>query len=238
MPRKLDRLLKGILILTSATMIVTWLPLVRGIMDGPSYRWGQSFIGISLSGNGMGGQYWVLVLQAAVGISLVYLGWRGARFPFHWLLLLWNVPSAVNAFYNSIRFPEQRWWDSLGVQHLHCRQDLNHPLTAVSGIFAFCAKPFSTVNLKQAIARSQMKGSIGSTGPSSRSRRSDHSGRAECRNATAGIVLAPGEVPTWTRRNTIFMTLVIALAWVGPLFWGSLALLSIVWVVRDLKRGG
>src|SRR5258705_11148162 len=117
MPRKLDPLLKGILILTSATMIVTWLPLVRGIMDGPGYRWGQSFIGISLGGNGMGGKYWVLVLQAAVGISLVYLGWRGARFPFHWLLLLWNVPSAVNAFYNSIRFPEQYRFqgDTLGV---------------------------------------------------------------------------------------------------------------------------
>ncbi len=148
MSRKLDRLLKGILILTSATMIVTWLPLVRGIMDGSSYKWGQSFIGISLSGNGVSGQYWVLVLQAVVGISLVYLGWRGARPPFHWLLLLWNVPSAVNAFYNSIRFPEEYRFqgDTLGVD--------------------------------------------------------------------------------------------VSVAWVGPLFWGSLALLSIVWVVRDLKRGG
>jgi hypothetical protein len=148
MSRKLDRLLKGILILTSATMIVTWLPLVRGIMDGSSYKWGQSFIGISLSGNGVGGQYWVLVVQAVIGISLVYLGWRGARPPFHLLLLLWNVPSAVNAFFNAIRFPEEYRFqgDTLGVD--------------------------------------------------------------------------------------------VSVAWVGPLFWGSLALLSIVWVVRDLKRDG
>jgi hypothetical protein len=38
--------------------------------------------------------------------QLGYLGWRGARPPFHLLLLLWNVPSAVNAFFNAIRFPE------------------------------------------------------------------------------------------------------------------------------------
>jgi hypothetical protein len=28
----------------------------------------------------------------------------------------------------------------------------------------------------------------------------------------------------------------VSLAWVGPLFFGGFALLSIVWVVRDLKR--
>jgi hypothetical protein len=141
------RLLKVILILTSFTMIVTWLPLIRGLMDGPSYEWGQSFMGVDLRGNGLGGDYWMLVLQAVIAVALVYFGWRGARQPFHWLLLLWTIPSAINAFYNAIRFPEDYRFrgDTLGVD--------------------------------------------------------------------------------------------VSLAWVAPLFWSVLVVLSLFWVVRDLKRG-
>jgi hypothetical protein len=129
-------------------MIVVWLPLIRGLMDGTTYEWGQTFLGWDFGGKGLGGYYWLAVLQAVIAIVLVYLGWRGAPQPFHWLLLFWNVSGALNAFYNSIRFPEQYRFqgDTLGVD--------------------------------------------------------------------------------------------VSVAWVGPLFWGALAFLSIWWVVRDLRRGG
>lgn len=112
-----DRILKAILIWTAVTMIFVWLPLVRGFMDGESYQWGAIVWGMQFGGSGMRGDYWMLVVQALVGISILYLGWRGAHQPFHWLLLLWHVPMGVQAFYNSITFPEdyRLRGDTLGV---------------------------------------------------------------------------------------------------------------------------
>jgi len=146
MAQKRDWLLRIILILTSLTMIILWLPLIRGLMDGDTYQWGASFLGKDFGGKGLGGQYWLLVLEAVIAIELVYLGWRGARKPFHWLLLVWNTTGLLNAFYNAIKFPEDYriQGDTLGID--------------------------------------------------------------------------------------------VSVAWVGPLFWTTLTLLSILWVVRDLRR--
>ena len=142
-----DRLPKAILIWTMITMIIVWLPLVRGLMDGESYQWGNSFWGFQVGGQGVHGQYWLLLLQALFGITLLYLGWRGARQPFHWLLLLWHIPLAVQATYDAISSPEDYRFrgDTLGVD--------------------------------------------------------------------------------------------VSLAWVGPLLFGGFALLSVLWVIRDLRRG-
>jgi hypothetical protein len=144
---KPDRLLKAILIWTILTLIIVWLPLVRGLMDGDSYQWGNSAWGFQFSGRGLGGDYWFLLLQAAFGLILLYLGWRGARQPFHWLLLLWHIQLALQAIYNSWTTPEDYRFkgDTLGVD--------------------------------------------------------------------------------------------VSLAWVGPLLFGGFALLSIWWVVRDIKSG-
>lgn len=129
------------------TLLVVWLPLVRGLMDGESYQWANSFWGFQLGGRGLHGAYWVLVLQAAFGITLLYLGWRGAQEPFHWFLLLWHIPLGVQATYDAISSPEDYRFrgDTLGVD--------------------------------------------------------------------------------------------VSLAWVGPLLFGGFALLSILWVIRDLGRG-
>jgi hypothetical protein len=143
---KPDRLLKAILIWTMITMLVVWLPLVRGVMDGDSYQWGNYFFGVQFRGHGVHGHYWFLLLQALFGITLLYLGWRGARKPFHWLLLLWHVSLGAQACYNAFTFPEDYRFrgDTLGVD--------------------------------------------------------------------------------------------VSLAWVGPLFFGGFALLSILWVVQDLRK--
>lgn len=143
---KPDRLLKAILIWTMFTLLIVWLPLVRGLMDGDSYRWGSSFWGFRVGGHGVHGHYWLLLLQALLGITLLYLGWRGAQQPFHWLLLLWHIPLGIQATYDALRSPEDYRFrgDTLGVD--------------------------------------------------------------------------------------------VSLAWVGPLLFGGFALLSILWVVRNLPR--
>jgi hypothetical protein len=112
-----DRLLRAILIWTAITLIIVWLPFVRGLMDGSTYQWGNYFFGMQFGGRGVHGDYWLLVLQAVFGIFLLYLGWRGARPPFHWLLLLWQILLAAQACYNSFTSPEDYRFqgDTLGV---------------------------------------------------------------------------------------------------------------------------
>jgi hypothetical protein len=76
--------------------ILVWLPLVRGATQGNSYQW---VLASGIGGRGTGGAYWMLVPGAAFVLSLLYLGWRGARRPFHWLLLVFHVPLAVVVTY-------------------------------------------------------------------------------------------------------------------------------------------
>jgi hypothetical protein len=114
---KPDRLLRAILIWTTVTFIIVWLPFVRGLMDGDSYQWGYEFFGKQFGGRGVHGDYWMLVIEATFGILLLYLGWRGARPPFHWLLLFWQILMAAQACYNSFTSPEdyRLKGDTLGI---------------------------------------------------------------------------------------------------------------------------
>ena len=114
---KPDKLLKAILIWTVLTFVIVWLPLVRGLMDGDSYQWGYSFWGWQASSHGIRGDYWLVVLQAILGVVLLYRGWRGAKQPFHWLLLLWHFSIDTQAIYNSETSPEdyRLRGDTLGV---------------------------------------------------------------------------------------------------------------------------
>jgi len=89
-----DRLLKALLFWTACTFIAFWLPAVRGLFDGPTYTWGN--VG-GLGGSGTSGDYWFPVLGSIAAIVILYLGWRGARQPFAWLLAQWGLLNA--AFY-------------------------------------------------------------------------------------------------------------------------------------------
>ncbi len=111
---KPDRLLKLILIWTSFTFIINWLPAVRGLMDGPTYTWGNFF---GMGGSGISGDYWFPVVSSFAGIGLLYLGWRGARQPFHWLILAWHLFLAGGAIWFALQYPDQFRFrgDTLGI---------------------------------------------------------------------------------------------------------------------------
>ncbi len=86
-----DWLLRAILGWTALTFVLAWLPMIRCILDGASYSWQTTWWGMTVGGSGIGGAFVLLPVQVALGASLLWLGWRGARPPFHWLLLAWHA---------------------------------------------------------------------------------------------------------------------------------------------------
>ncbi|MFC5529520.1 hypothetical protein [Cohnella yongneupensis] len=85
---KSSKLLHLILMYVMLSGITFWLPVTRGLFDGSSYTW-SGWMGIG--GTGIDGQYWLLLMFTALMTSVVFLGWRGARKPFHWLLMIWFI---------------------------------------------------------------------------------------------------------------------------------------------------
>ena len=113
MPWKPDPVLRLLLAWTALTTLVFWLPFVRTLMDGPTYEWGLAGLG----GRGLQGDVWLPVLGAALALSIRWLGWRGARLPFHALLLLWVVPLGALASWAALSQPDDFRFqgDTLGV---------------------------------------------------------------------------------------------------------------------------
>lgn len=107
--------------------ILVWLPLVRGATQGTAYRWA---LASGIGGRGIGGAYWMLVLGAAFVLTLLYLGWRGGRQPFHWLLLGFHVPLAAAVTYAA-------WSDPQGFRLEGATIGLDVSL-AVMGPILFC----------------------------------------------------------------------------------------------------
>jgi hypothetical protein len=99
---KPDRLLRVLLAWTAVTTLPFWLPLVRSLMDGDSYEWGF----FRFRGHGLHGDLWLPAVSVLLGLAIRWLGWRGARLPFHALLLLWLVPIGAGATVLSIMRPE------------------------------------------------------------------------------------------------------------------------------------
>ena len=112
-----ERLLRLLLGWTTVTFILVWLPLIRGLMDGSSYVWGTNYWGFSVGGSGIGGEYWLLVIQGLLGLLILGLGWRGTRKTFYGLLLLWHGVFGSSAVYSAITEPEAYRFrgDTLGI---------------------------------------------------------------------------------------------------------------------------
>jgi hypothetical protein len=88
---------RGLLLITCLSMMGTWLPLLRGLFDGPSYRWGNTLFGMSFSGNGIDGDYYFVVVNAVVGFLLLYTFYHThKRVLFYTLLALWYITVVGN----------------------------------------------------------------------------------------------------------------------------------------------
>ncbi len=87
------------LYLLAFTFIIVWLPLVRSVLDGPSYQWGTSYFGWTFSGAGLAGDFWFLVVQAALALAALYLGFRRPGVFSYALLVGWLALGAASVAY-------------------------------------------------------------------------------------------------------------------------------------------
>lgn len=107
--------LRLLLLWVGFTGILTWLPLIRSLMDGDSYAWGVPYWGIEFSGDGLTGDVWAPPLAAVHVLAALFLGYRGARQPFHWLLLAWVAPLGAYMSYFTVREDLRIQGDTLGM---------------------------------------------------------------------------------------------------------------------------
>jgi hypothetical protein len=103
-----DPLLRFLLLWTSLVTIPVWLPMVRGLVEGPVYQW-ELVKGIG--GRGTHGAYAVLPAIAALALALFHFGWHGARPPFHWLLLTFHGALAAAVVYAGVAHPEELYFE-------------------------------------------------------------------------------------------------------------------------------
>jgi hypothetical protein len=88
---------RGLLLITCLSMMTTWLPLLRGLFDGPSYRWGNTLFGRNFSGNGINGDYYYVIVHAVFGFFLLYTFYHShRRVVFYTLLALWHLTIVGN----------------------------------------------------------------------------------------------------------------------------------------------
>jgi hypothetical protein len=88
-----DPVLKLLLIWVTLLTTVLWLPAVRALMHGETYQW----LAGPLTGEGMGGDYWKLLIALGVVLVLQASGRRGPRPLFPILLLPLLLALAVAA---------------------------------------------------------------------------------------------------------------------------------------------
>ncbi len=87
--RKNNTLVNALLIFCGFTFMLVWLPVLRCLFDGSSYRWGQGYFGISLASEGLQPDYLVLLLFLGLYLALFYAAYWVANRSIFYMLLLW-----------------------------------------------------------------------------------------------------------------------------------------------------
>lgn len=97
-----DLLLKFLLTWSAVTFIFFWVPAVCGLLGSHAVYW--NFFGLPLENIVVNN--WLPVTGAVVAVFIMLLGWRGARQPFHGLLILWHGFLTAGAIWLTVARPD------------------------------------------------------------------------------------------------------------------------------------
>ena len=133
---KPDRTLNALVFWITFLLVFSWLPLIRILMDGDSYRWGTSHFGVQFAAAGWESSAWLLVFKSALLIGLLWGALRGANALFQVFLVGWCFLIAADAVHAAITNPGglEFHGDTLGI-HLK----LGWPVMLVTCGFAALA---------------------------------------------------------------------------------------------------
>lgn len=106
-----------LMIWISLLFLVAWLPFIRSLMDGESYQWGAQLFGRQFSGAGLGGDYWFAAGKAAIGVALLWFGWRRPNGAVRYAIAAWLALNFADTLYSVATAPETFRFrgDTLGI---------------------------------------------------------------------------------------------------------------------------
>lgn len=142
------------------TMTTAWLPLVRGLIDGPSYQWATTLFAWQLGGRGTSGDFWYPLVRSAVGIALLWAAWRLPTLLARRLIALYAVLTAADITWAAVANPDgfRFQGDTLGID------------VSLTWVAPVLAAVFALIAIRWAIA-SAPKGAARISGLSSGGRR-------------------------------------------------------------------
>jgi hypothetical protein len=76
--------------LVFTTLVMPPLVLTRSLVQ-PTYRWSN----LGFSGTGLRGDFWFVLVIFLFVAAMMWYGWRGARMPFHLLVILWTGTQSI-----------------------------------------------------------------------------------------------------------------------------------------------
>ncbi|MBK7869154.1 MAG: ubiquinol cytochrome C oxidoreductase [Saprospiraceae bacterium] len=92
------------LFFVSFSFVLVWLPLLRCLFDGASYRWGQTFFGVPIASQGIQPGILFLLASLVLYLALFYaFYWSANRKLFYGLLGAWWLISWGNFLFDILK---------------------------------------------------------------------------------------------------------------------------------------
>ena len=110
-------LFNSFMIFTGFTFMLVWLPVLRCLFDGKSYRWGQNYFGISFFSKGIEPDYFILIpFLGLFGLLYYSFYWIKNRTVFYVLLAWWWIHHFGNYLYDIYKNGDTMFHgDTLGI---------------------------------------------------------------------------------------------------------------------------
>ena len=95
-----------VMIWLTLLFMTAWLTFARAVMDGAGFRWSAGLLGNHFRGDGLSGDLWFAALKAALGVALLWFGWRAPNGRVRWAIVAYLALILVDTLFNVNARPE------------------------------------------------------------------------------------------------------------------------------------